>query len=271
MAELAKIAVITGRNAGREYPIEDRLVIGAGRNCDIVILGLKGEALSIEKIKGAYVLKSLTEERVVVSEESVFEKILIFGDRIKLGETELEFRKGVSELDINLSERNKNLLTVIIFVLAFLSLIIAFCSQKIAPVKKKKHAEIASTKSLISKPITTEEARYRFNVAEHYYQEGRLDSGNAYQSIIIWKGIVESLENRTPKPPVYQRAKDKLSEAQKELNERLKYLKNNAFVAYKSGQMDYSKDILKRIMRLVPEPADKDYIWAKRKLMDVEK
>jgi len=272
MERLAKIAVITGKNAGREYALEERLVVGGSRDCPLVIPGLKGEVLAIEKIKGAYILKSLSGERVVVSEESVFEKMLIFGDRIKLGETELEFREGVPELDLNLSERDKNLLTIIIFVLAFLSLMVAFGSWKIAPVEEKKPTKkIAIMKSPISRPITVQEASDRFELAEHYYEESRLDSGNLYRALMLWKEIVESLEDITPKPPVYQRAKDRLNAVQEELDARLNYLKNNAFVAHQTGQADSMEKILRRIMRLVPEPTDKNYIWAKRKLIGAEK
>ncbi len=284
MAKLVKIVVAAGKNAGKEYPLGERTFIGADPKSDIVIAGVAKSALSIEKIEELYLLKSLTDSGVTISGEGpVFEKILISGERIRLGETELEFRDEVAKIGLGLAKKNKNLLTSTIFVLALLLVIVVFYynlpnikktgARKIQepPIKK-----MVTKENSVSKPDATDiaqaikEAEYKFKVAEHYYQEGRLDSGNFYRALIVWKEIVKSLEDINPQPPIYQRAKDRLNETQKELDARIKYLKNNAFVAYKSGQLDYSKSILKRVMRLVPEPTDGNYIWVKRKLMDMK-
>jgi hypothetical protein len=51
------------------------------------------------------------------------------------------------------------------------------------------------------------------------------------------------------------------------MESRRKYLKNNAYVAYKLGRKDALRGILIQIMDTIADPMNEDYIWAKKKLL----
>lgn len=290
----AKLVIVSEKNRGKEFVLnKERTLIGKDSSCDIVLDSslIADKAVSIENTKGIYILKSISERKVLVCEESVTEKILEWEDSILIGNIELKFKKtGISKKkkfkkpEISKFIRDpKRARLILVSAILVIALVIIFSPKKskihpkIPSAPAKKMPISAKEKQVVETTCSNEElinitanARGMFEIGEKFYKSKNLNSGNLYRAIVVWEKMIESLKNINPRPDIYEKAGEKLVIAKDELHKRIKYLKNNAFAAYKAGRTEDFENILIEIMDSISVPTDKDYIWAKKKFLNIK-
>jgi len=287
-----ELEVIFGKNKGKIIKLEkDVFYIGKDSSCDLVldIPTMKDREVSIENKKGNFLLKTLENKEISISGEKVTEKILENDDIITIGNLELKFRKIVEEETADRKEQIKQklfsriidlsifvLLAVIVLLLVSSSLFF-YLERKVIESKAEKFETIKTDEVTTAHLVPSEydiidllaDAHRRMHIGDAFYKNYKLDESYLYRSIIEWQVIIDSLEHVNPKPRIYVQAKKKQEKAQKELDQKMKYLKDNAYAAYVLKANDQLKAILEHMMRIKPVAMDKDYLWTKKKYLQL--
>lgn len=132
---------------------------------------------------------------------------------------------------------------------------------------------VAETFGLKTIAMTPEElvemAKKCFINAEDYYDNRRAAATNLREAIRNYKVTVESLEQFSPKPPLWDRARLKLAEAVKERDQTLDALETEYRRLAQQRNFEAMKTTFKQIMDLT-DPESRQHNSARRRLIYIE-
>jgi hypothetical protein len=225
---------------------------------------------------------------VVVSGEPVYEKILEWGDRVKAGDIELEFRKQLEVAKVEEKPgKREALLRAAILAIAVLTAglmgVNAVIEKRHQKIVAEKAKQLAVAPQMIHKQVHHEPAslarlsveerlkiaRLQYEIANRFHAEAKISDENLYLSIVAWNDIIQDLKDVQPEPEISKLSRDRIEKAEAELRDRLTYLKNNAFVAHEAGLKSDLPVILRQMMATIPDPENKEfYQWAQLKLLN---
>ena len=268
------LRVIKGKNKGKEYLLTNKpFFIGNQEKDDVFLEEGEPIRLVIEKINGFYVFKTLTDRGLIVSdEEDIYEKILVNQDKIKLINSEFEFVEKKDKVsDIIKKKIYKIILAVLVLVFAILFMV--FYDNK-----SDKNLEFKSNylytddtyeKFLLDVDARVRRAQYKESIADKLYSEKELDAGNLYRAVVLYKKVLDLVSPIPKAKDFYENVKIKYKKCNQEFNERLNYLKNNAYIALKRGDYLTAKIIFEKIIQIVPDPSNEIYVFSKNNLTKI--
>jgi hypothetical protein len=288
----AELEIIFGKKKGETIPLEkDIFSVGRDPGCDLLIdlPSIEEKELCIENRHGIFLLKSMTGREISVSGEKLIEKILETDDVITIGNLEMKFKKIYKEQSKYDREQAKQRIfskvvdTTVVVLLVLIGIVLAgsslffYLERKFITDESEKLAlsEKVEEKTVTESPAQEDiidllaDAHRRMEIGNNYYRNRKLDESYLYRAILEWQVIIDLLKNIKPTPRICVETRKKIEKAQPELDALIKYLKNNAYAAYTLKADDQLKAILERMMRIKPVPTDKDYIWTKRKYMQL--
>lgn len=272
-----KLSIVEGKGLGNAYHV----AVGE-------VIELE-DGVSVQELQGLYLLRTDGPGEVLVSGMPVREKILEFGDRIKLSSLTLLFeRDGLSLSTVFFHVELQTWL--LFFVLAVVTLAgirsvdiyEGVRNREMAMERNDEAAAAAAEKNPLLRtkaarigpestdPQTEDErlqmARDRYAIADRLYKDAGVDYLNMFWAIQQWKDIVGMFPDADPKPDVVQMSQARLETAEKDFDAHLLQLRYNALVAFQSGRQGDFMAILRYIIRVAPDPENANYRWAQETL-----
>jgi hypothetical protein len=282
------IIIKSGKQAGKKLAIDkDVMTIGSGLNCGLVIqdAAIGAEELMIQKSGDICTIRSLTGKGFFIFHKHFIEKILEPDDLICIDKLRLKFESpfpSVFSGDLKIKHAilsDKVLMLIAVFTgIVVILILINSMTSRVKLVKEsitfrgilqKQHAEkqVYEQEDIMFKIA---EARNNLRVARQLERASSINESNLAKAALRLYKNISDLESIEPRPEIYRESKEALMRITNAINEKVAYLKNNAYIAMRVGNKGKTKDLLVQIMNLVLDPTNDDYIWAKAKYISME-
>jgi len=284
MKEPAYITVNYGNGQTKKYYLnKDEIFAGTDPGCDIVLdqSYMAKKLLVIMKRGEYYVAKALTDKGIFIKGEKFFEKILEPGDYTSVGNLRADYfppdvtgHDEEKKIDVKIAKK------LVIFAVS--AIIAVFVLGNLYVDLKEKRLKYRIESELAIKPGKTAvkerakltdqeliqllvEVRKRDIIAEKFINESDVNPYGYVRAVNEWLTALRKLKNTDAPPEITVEITEKTAELKVKIKKIVKYLSNNAFVAHQQDNENGVKYILQNIIAIIDNPADSDYIWAKKK------
>lgn len=262
---MAKIVVIKGGNAGREFTLTKvKFKIGRGKDNDLLLTepAVSRNHAEIKYRNGKYFLTNFGRNGTKVDSELVKSVHLKDGDEIEIESTIIRYReepKRSENCRETVRKKNRKLVLVSAFLgtIILISLFVFLLRERKVGVTRLKPK--AYRNGVIEKTNNPGDC---FKLARRLYREREIKEENLFLAIQSWQKGLEMLGTSSfPETVVAE-----LKVATDELDRKIK---DEMFGAYQSYHLDNLTDCrlhLERVLKLIPSPDDKRYQSALTKL-----
>jgi hypothetical protein len=267
--------------------IKDETYIGRNPGCDVVLSQafLPEKAAEIIRKGDYYVIRALTDKGVYIAGEKFHEKILEKGDYTSLGDLRIDFVPSDTALEEETKKMDIKYTRKLVFI-SFLLIVIVFVfgnmflkvkekilkdrienssSTKEKEVVRKERKELSEQEQI----LLIAEVRRRDIIAEKLLRETNVNPHYYVHAINEWIAALKQLEYVNTSPRINAELLEKTAKLKQKVRKIVKYLQHNAFAANQQNDEAALKYLLENILAVIDNPADDDYIWAKKKYMNL--